>query len=65
MKIITKQGMEVNAESPDSLKRMLLHDSFEFPLSNGLFLRVVRVFGGLMYVQRDGDMVFTPFSHNW
>ena len=64
-RVMTKYQMEVDPDSLESLKGMILHDSFMIDIGNSMGLRVVRVIGGLLYVDRDASMVFTPFGNSF
>lgn len=64
MQVQTKYQMEVNPERLDSLRQMILHDSFMHDIGNGMVMRVVRVIGGLMYIY-DKAMIYTPFGHSY
>lgn len=67
MPVLTRFHMEVNPENLDSLKGMILHDSFMLDVGNSVKIRAIRVVGGMLYLSIiDGsNMVFTPFGHSF
>lgn len=61
----TQYQMEVNPESLESLQNMILHDAFMIQTGNDLWLRCVRVVGGMLYIIRDASPTFVPFGQSY
>jgi hypothetical protein len=57
MEIQTKYGMNLNPEDIESLRNMILHDSFFLEIS-GVCIRVVKVVGGLLYIIKNNSPTF-------
>lgn len=61
---MTKYQMEVNPEKEDSLRNMILHDSFIIQLQNDAIIRAMRVVGGMLYIMINQHSTFIPFTEH-